>query len=585
MTVRAAEFRNLIEALSAAPCDRPFVALWIDEDEHETVTFGEFRRHARAQARALRDEGVIAGDRAVIVMPQTISAMTTFVGAMMLGAVPAFLAYPNFKIEPSKYRSGLAGVTANLKAKVVVMDDEFPDDLLGHVSWNSETRLLRARKNSTEVSADDLPETEIRADDIAFIQHSAGTTGLQKGVALTHAAVLRQLENLAQALQIGSPQVEQTKANWNPDCIYSWLPLYHDMGLIASFMLPMVCHLKVVMQSPIDWVMRPETMLQIVTEHKCTLGWMPNFAFQFIPRRTAAARWKNYDLSSVRALINCSEPVRSSSMQEFQTAFSAIGLRNGAMQSCYAMAENVFAVTQSEVGKPDGPRRIWADGQSFRAAHQVDRVAEKVRGAISFTSSGRVLPGNEVRIVSESGAVLGDCAVGEILIRSDSLFTRYYNRPDLTDKAIINGWYHSGDLGFLYEDELYVVGRKKDLIIVGGENLYPQDIEEIVWSHPAVHDGRAVAIGVFNSDLGTEDLIVVAEVGDEIMLSKIEEIEREIRNLIVSDTGVAVRRIFLKPPKWMVKSTAGKTARSATRDKLLKEHPELNVEPEESTSS
>jgi fatty-acyl-CoA synthase len=586
MTLRASKFRNLIEALSAAPSDRPFVTLWIDEDEHETVTFGEFRQRACAQASALRDESVVAGDRVVIVMPQSISAMTTFVGAMMLGAIPAFLAYPNFKIEPAKYRSGLAGVTANLNAKVVVIDDEFPDDLLGHVSLHdeirhNETRLLRAGNKYSRVAADNLPEAKIQADDIAFIQHSAGTTGLQKGVALTHAAVLRQLDHLANALQIGTTEVDPAKDNGTSDRIYSWLPLYHDMGLIACFILPLVCHLPVVMQSPIDWVMHPETMLQIISEHKCTLGWMPNFAFQFVPRRTAVDRWMKYDLSSVRALINCSEPVRSSSMQEFHNAFSAIGLREGALQSSYAMAENVFAVTQCEVGKPDGPRRIWADGQSFRAAHQVVPVAEGVRGAISLTSSGRLLPGNEVRIVSESGARVPDCTVGEILIRSDSLFTGYYNRPDLTEKAIIDGWYRSGDLGFLYQDELYVVGRKKDLIIVGGENLYPQDVEEIVWSHPAVHDGRAVAMGIFNSDLGTEDLIVVAEVDDEIMLSKTEDIEREIRNLIVSDMGVAVRRIFLKPPKWMVKSTAGKTARSATRDKLLKEHPELNVDSEE----
>src|SRR5271157_4392063 len=127
-------FRNLIDALAAAPGDRPFVTAWIDEDERETVTFAEFRSRARVQARVLRDHGVTAGDRVIVIMPQSISAMTTFVGAMMLGAVPAFLAYPNFKVEASKYRSGLAGVTANLRAKVVVIDEEFPDDMLGHVS-------------------------------------------------------------------------------------------------------------------------------------------------------------------------------------------------------------------------------------------------------------------------------------------------------------------------------------------------------------------------------------------------------------------------------------------------------------------
>ena len=411
------------------------------------------------------------------------------------------------------------------------------------------------------------------ANDLAFIQHSAGTTGLQKGVALTHAAVLRQIGHLARALKIDGAT----------DCIYSWLPLYHDMGLIACFMLPMVCHVPVVMQSPLDWVMHPDTMLQIIGEHKCTLAWLPNFAFQFVPRRTPPERWNQYDLSSVRALINCSEPVRAASMMEFQNAFAAAGLKDGTLHSSYAMAENVFAVSQSELEPEDpqhkpGPARLWADGQQFRGAHRIMPVAEGTPGAVSFMSSGRLLPNHQVRILSDSGTVLANGEVGEILVKSDCLFDGYYNRPDLSAEAIVDGWYRTGDLGFLLDGELYVVGRKKDLLIIGGENIYPQDIEEIASAHPAIHDGRAVAMGVFNPDLGTEDIVVVAEVEREELLADALEIEREIRGQVVAGLGVAARTIFLKPPKWIVKSTAGKAARAATREKLLKEHPELKAE-------
>lgn len=565
-------FRNLIEALAAAPGDRPFVTAWIDEDERETVTFAEFRSRARGHARILCEQGVGTGDRVIIIMPQSIAAMTAFVGAMMLGAVPAYLAYPNFKVESSKYRAGLAGVTANLSATIVVIDDEFPDDMLRHVALGEGTKLLRVSARRDPRGDDELPGFEIHADDLAFIQHSAGTTGLQKGVALDHTAVLRQLEHLADALKIDGAT----------DCIYSWLPLYHDMGLIACFMLPMVCHVHVVMQSPLGWVLQPEAMLQIISEYKCTLAWMPNFAFQFIPRRTPQSRWAQYDLSSVRMLINCSEPVRASSMEEFERAFSTIGLKKGALHSSYAMAENVFAVTQSDVNRTSGPARIGADGPQFRGMHRVVPVAEGTPGAVSFTSSGRPLPGNEVRIASDSGVPLNPGYVGEILVRSDSLFKGYYNRPDLTALAIGDGWYRTGDLGFMHENELYVIGRKKDLLIVGGENLYPQDIEEIVSGHPAIHDGRTVAMGVYNPDLGTEDIVVVAEVERQEDLANAAEIERDVRNLVVAGIGVAARKIFLKPPKWVVKSTAGKAARSATREKLLKEHPELKVEAVES---
>jgi acyl-CoA synthetase (AMP-forming)/AMP-acid ligase II len=319
-------------------------------------------------------------------------------------------------------------------------------------------------------------------------------------------------------------------------------------------------------------------MLQIVTECKCTLAWMPNFAFQFVPRRTPQSRWSQYDLSSIRALINCSEPVRADSMNEFRNAFAAIGFKSSAPQSSYAMAENVFAVTQSAIDLPSGPASVWADGSHFRGKHVVAPVAENTPDSIRFMSSGRLLSGHELRIVSDSGEVLSEDHVGEILVKSHCLFNGYFNRSDLTANAIIDGWYHTGDLGFYIEGELYVVGRKKDLLIIGGENLYPQDIEEIVATHPAVHDGRVIAMGMLNPDLGTEEIIVVAEVEREDALANADEIERELRSRVVATMGVAVRTVFLKPPKWIVKSTAGKPSRSATRNKLLKEHPELNLE-------
>jgi len=559
--------RTLIEALNSAPGDRPFVTAWIDEDERESVTFAEFRCRSRVHAALLHNNRVAPGDRVVIIMPQGIPAMTTFVGAMMLGAIPALIAYPNFKVEPSKYRTGLAGVTANLKAKVFVIDEEFPDNMLEQVSLG-EAILVRAWEGRSVNHDAELPSPVVQPDTLAFIQHSAGTTGLQKGVALTHAAVLRQLDHLVQVLKI----------NADKDRVYSWLPLYHDMGLIACFMLPMVCHLPVVMQSPLDWVMHPETMLQILTEYQCTLAWLPNFTFQFVPRRTPRSRLSKYDLSSARALINCSEPVRASSMDEFYDTFAPFGLKRGALQSSYAMAENVFAVTQSDVTRPSGPARLWADSQRFRGEHCIVVVAEGTAGAVPFVSSGRLLPNHEVRIVSDSGEILAPGLVGEIRIRSDSLFAGYYNRPDLTAKAIVDGWYHTGDLGFYLNGELYIVGRKKDLLIVGGENIYPQDIEEIVTNHPSIHDGRAVAMGVYNPDLGTEDIVVVAEVESEELLQNATGIEQELRSQVAAGSGVAVRMIFLKPPKWIVKSTAGKPARSSTRQKLLREHPELNVE-------
>jgi fatty-acyl-CoA synthase len=557
----ATTYRTLLDALDAAPSDRLFVLEWHDVDDCHSVTFGDFRRRASQHACFLKQQGVRCGDRVVFVMPQGIALMAAFVGSMSLGALPAILAYPNKKVDSAKYSSGLGGVTATLKAPHVVVDANFPKDLIGDVSTSGATKLIHSPDSIESLGELDPVHLSLHPQGLAFIQHSAGTTGLQKGVALSHSAVLRQLSHLVEVLNVSAV-----------DRLYSWLPLYHDMGLIACFMLPMVCHLSVIMQPPAEWVLRPETMLKLIHDHKCTLAWLPNFTFQFVPRRASAVSRSPYDMSSLRALINCSEPVKTESMSEFYEAFANQGLKREALQSSYAMAENVFAVTQSE---PEGPLQIYADGQRFRSEHLIDEVPSNTEGAISFTSSGRLLPQNQARIVSETGETLPALHVGEILIKSDSLFDGYFNRPDLTAQVMIDGWYRTGDFGFFHGAELFVVGRKKDLLIIGGENIYPQDVEEIVCSHPAVHDGRAVALGLFNPGLGTEELVVVAEVEQQEVLEKSAQIERELRAKVFVEMGVSVRFLFLKPPRWIVKSTAGKLARSTTREKLLREYPGL----------
>ena len=550
--------QTLIEAMLQAPDDKPFVTMFKDETI-ETVTFGSFIRSAFSDARYLQEQGLAKGETIILIMPQGVPLMTAFAGAMLLGAVPAILAYPNFKADPKKYSFGLEGVSKNLKARLVLVDDSFPPDLTAHLQLEHGAKLIRY---SVAASLADCPDIVGGAEDLAFIQHSAGTTGLQKGVGLSHAAVLRQLEHLASVLNLS----EQ-------DRIYSWLPLYHDMGLIACFMLPLVYHLPVVMQSPTEWVLRPGTMLQLISDFRCTLGWVPNFALQFLARRVRHDDAVQYDLSSLRALINCSEPVRARSIQEFKAAYARYGLKPAVIQSSYAMAENVFAVTQSAMDAV--PKHVWISGQHLAHEHVAVQTFSESEGSLCLVSSGHCLPGNRVRIVSAEGEELPEGRVGEILIQSDSLFSGYYNQPELTATALQDGWYWSGDLGFLLDNELYVIGRKKDLIIVAGKNIYPQDIEEIVSSHPAIHDGRVVAFGLYNADLGTQDIIIVAETQAIEELTQSAQIERALRNAVASELDVVPRAVYLKPPKWIVKSTAGKPARSTTREKLLIEHPEL----------
>jgi len=559
--IRGARFDTLVGALAAAPAEKPFVTMWKGDAGIQTRTFGAFREEAKGHAEYLRSHGIKNGDTIILIMPQGIPLMAAFVGAMLIGAIPAILAYPNYKVEPAKYRYGLSGVTANLKASLIVVDKEFPEELMSYVNAGELARIVRSAEPRRRLPQGGF-EYGVQADQIAFIQHSGGTTGLQKGVALTHRAVLKHIEDLAPAIRLNSE-----------DRIYSWLPLYHDMGLIACFLLPLACHLPVVMQAPADWVMQPRTMLELMDKERCTLAWVPNFALQFMARRVRPDDREGIDLSGVRAIINCSEPVRASSMDEFESAFSTNGLRPGALQSCYAMAETVFAVTQSDVNA-ERPPRTWIDGTLFRKQGLVQPVSSETPGAICLVSSGRLVRNSSIRIASDAGENLIS-RVGEIVIHSDSMLEGYYNRPDLTQKAVQAGWYWSGDLGFIFEDNLYVVGRKKDLIIVAGENIYPQDVEEIISAHRAIYDGRVVVFGNYNPNLGTEEIVVVAEVRNQNDLGMACEIELELRTALKAGMGIAVGQLFIKSPRWIVKSTAGKPARAATREKLMQEHPDL----------
>jgi len=533
--------RTLVEAFRSADPARPFLTFWrpsADPNE-ETFTFGGFLELAARFAGRFAQGGTTRGDRVILVMPPGPEVMAAFAGAMLIGAIPAILAYPNFKIDPEKYAHGLRGVVENLKARLVVLHEEFPDGLRAKVTAAAGgARIVSsalAGAPPMDVSLLPLPDPS----DIAFIQHSAGTTGLQKGVALSHRAVMAQLQHLVAALRCNAD-----------DRLISWLPLYHDMGLISCFVLPLAAHLPIVMQSPVDWVLAPASMLELASAHRCTLGWLPNFAFQFLARRTPAEVKTRLQLDSLRALVNCSEPVRAESMDEFQDAFSPCGLRPGVLQASYAMAENTFAVTHTTPGVP--PPRVEHAGRRM-------------------VSSGRVLPGNRIRVVDAAGRDAGDLDAGELFVQSDSMLDGYFNRPDLTATALVDGWYRTSDLGFTLDGEVYVLGRKDDTIIVAGRNIWPADVEDIAGRHAAVRDGRVVAFGVLNTALGTQDVVVVAEAAAELAPDEARRVENEIRALVTREMDLAPRVVRIAPAQWIIKSSAGKPARAATREKFLSE--------------
>lgn len=320
----------------------------------------------------------------------------------------------------------------------------------------------------------------IRDIDSFLLQHSSGTTGLQKPVLLSHKALLEHVENYAEAIQLSEK-----------DKIVSWLPLYHDMGLIAAFHLPLAFGISSVQIDPFEWVIIPSLLLEAITKEKCTITWLPNFSYNIMADKIHDDELEHINLESMRLFINCSEPVREESHKKFYNRFKRYGLTANSLSTCYAMAETAYAVTQSEPNTKPSVLFVERHDMSKRKISIVDNP-ELSRVCVS---SGKVINGCEIKIVDENRKETRSDSIGEIAIKSVSMFDGYRNYPEKTVEVLQNGWYYSGDYGFKFNDEYYIIGRKKDIIIVAGNNIYPEDIEDAVHKVEGVIPGRVVAFG------------------------------------------------------------------------------------------
>lgn len=549
----------LCASFAEAP-DRPALHLLQNRQPDQPLTFRDLLSGAAGYARAYEAAGIQPGEVVVLILQHGEALVYAFWGAILYGAVPSIMPFLTEKLTPERYRQELAALAQITRPAGIVTYPEFAGEVEAALA-GAEESSVRAVLLSAAVApaADAAPEGwpgQARApEDMVLLQHSSGTTGLQKGVALSHRAVLNQLDSYAAAIRLA-----------DDDVIVSWLPLYHDMGLIAGFVMPVLRRVPLVLMSPFDWVRAPYRLPQAVARYRGTLSWLPNFAFNFCAQKVRERDLEGVDLSSWRAVINCSEPMRWESHAVFAERYAPYGLAPSALATCYAMAENVFAVAQGGLEAP-----VTVD-EVDRRALIIDKVARPATegDTLKMLSAGRPLPNVQVRVLDPQRQEVPERQVGEIALRSDCLLTGYYNRPDLSETAFHQGWYLTGDLGYLAGGELYVTGRQKDLIIVGGKNVHPQDIEALASEVPGVHPGRVAAFGLFNTDLGTEDVAVVAEVEttDEAERQRLAE---AIRQRVNSGSDVALRVVHLVGPRWVLKTSSGKVARLANREKYLAE--------------
>lgn len=515
-----------------------------------------------ARCAAAPKDGVI-----LLLLPHSPELFLLHLGLILEGYVPSILAWPTSRIDPVKYQRNLVHQLSHLPADQVITLPGLADNLKQQLPYGSTAcavpSALHYQSLFSAALEPSLSPNRAQAAGRAepqpgtiFLQFSGGTTGVQKAVLVTSSMLASQLEMLRQCLELETS-----------DSIVSWLPLYHDMGLIACLWFPLWHGLPSLHIGASDWVVNPELLLRYADRYRGTLCWLPNFAFAYLAEQRPRMRG-SYDLGSMRAWINCSEPVRLHSMLRFASAFAACGVREGALQASYAMAESTFAVTQTRLREPL-PRLPRARVRS--SAKSYTDLAWSVLDDV-FVSSGRPLPGTEVRIVDGNGALCQPGEAGEIQIRTPSLFGGYWGSDGFVKNSLAPDGFHStGDFGFLVDQELFVIGRTKDIVIIGGQNVFPEDIESVVNSLADVYPGRVVAFGIEDEQYGTETLAVVAELKGDYEEAAARRLEVEIRKLVLATIAIAPRFVAVVPQRWIVKSTAGKISRRDTRERFIRE--------------
>lgn len=560
------QFRHLLQERLAANRDRILLRVVVAprfEKPLELTGAGILERADKLVASlALPKERSVV----LLLLPHSAELFLLHLGLILKGHIPAILAWPTSRVDPEKYQRNLVHQLSNLPADLFVTLPRLAENLAPGLPY-SVAGLAMENGAAYERAFPEEPVREHLAhgnfldrdthpsEDTVFLQFSGGTTGAQKAIVVSASMLCRQFELLRDALRF-TPE----------DGVVSWLPLYHDMGLIACFWMPLWHGAPSLQIGANDWVMNPELLFKYVSRYRPSFCWLPNFAFSYLAKRREQMKGE-HRLDSIRAWINCSEPVRLGSMTLFSEAFARWGVRKQSMQASYAMAETVFAITQSELER--APLTVPRNRLRQDARNYCELAFDLIDGV--YVSCGKPLQHTEIKIVAADGTVCADQCPGEIYVRMPSLFSGYWGADGFKTHSLHAGWHATGDFGFVSGSELFVIGRLKDIAIIGGQNVFPEDVEAIVNTVDGVYPGRVVVFGVDDQDYGTQSLAVVAEAKEDCDEDRALELEAAIRKLVVAAVGIAPRYVAIVPRRWIVKSTAGKISRRETRERFVHE--------------
>jgi fatty-acyl-CoA synthase len=532
--------------------------------EPEVLSHIKLVEQAAQVSAGLASHGIESGEPVAVILPENDDFLRGFLGAVIGAIIPVPLFPPLGFGGLDAYVERNASILKASGARVLVTSKRLQNvmwSLISEVDTLEEILCIEdlADGDVSDLSRPDLPRPDVGPDDLCFLQYTSGSTAAPKGVMVSH----RNLGANIYAIVHDGLQVDIESEEG-----VSWLPMFHDMGLIGLTLAPLCIGLNMSFIPTLDFVMYPEIWLQTISKYRAAATFAPNFAYALTTKKVPAEIVDDLDLSCLRVAGCGAEPIHPETMRAFNERFGPAGLRPEALVPAYGMAEATLAISFIGVEEAVKTDRVCPDAyEQDEYACPVDQSSADMDGrqAHEFVSCGRAIPRHTLKIIDEAGNVLGDREVGEIVFEGPSVVTGYYQDPEKTAEAFTDLGLRTGDLGYLVDGELYVTGRKKDLIIINGRNFDPQTVEWKVEEVPGVRKGNVAAFSIPSAD--SEALVVVAETkkGDFDRT----EMVREIKKKVASELSLKASHVELVDSATLPKTSSGKLQRSKARQQYL----------------
>jgi 1-acyl-sn-glycerol-3-phosphate acyltransferase len=558
----ASEAKTLIEVLEWHAVRHPDrLHLTVLQDEGTilgTLTYGELASRARNTARGLIARDIVPGDRVALMLPTSVDFFVAFFGILYSGAVPVPI-YPPMRLSQiEEHLRRQTGILRNAGAcRLITMPEG--RRLAGLIRAQVETMSAVESVASLETSPGPVDLPQVRdPQSVALIQYTSGSTGDPKGVVLSHANLLANIRAMGEVMEASSA-----------DVFVSWLPLYHDMGLIGAWLGCLHFAAPLYAMSPLSFLVRPESWLWAIHRFRATFSASPNFGFELCLNKIADADLEGLDLCSLHMVANGAEPVSVQTLRRFIDRFGRYGFPAGAMAPVYGLAESSVGLAFPPLGRPPVIDRVDRDRLSMHG--QAEPAKPDDPKPLEVVACGQPLPGHEIRIVDEAGHELGERQEGRLEFRGPSTTRGYFRNEVKTRELIHNGWIDSADRAYMAGGDVYVTGRIKDIIIRAGRHLYPQEIEEAVAGIPGIRKGGVAVFGVADRTSGTERVIVLAETRetDPAMRAALQARAQEVTTDIA---GTPPDEVVLGPPSTVPKTSSGKIRRSAAKELYASGH-------------